>query len=191
MLQKLTASTKTNSVKISLPIFNLIAITILITACSSPTPLPTVRVLPTVNPTAVVSPTSVKAPTSAPTIAPPTRDGTATPANTVLAGSTSTNIDPRVQTVLSFLTAKAAGDRETLSTLICVAQETELDAQALSFAGYGARLENAVCNVASADLVTCTGQIAVNYNGEARNFPLGTYAVIEERGAWKWCGEGE
>jgi hypothetical protein len=37
--------------------------------------------------------------------------------------------------------------------------------------------------------VTCSGQIVAVYNGENRDFPLGTYSVVEEDGAWKWCGE--
>lgn len=99
--------------------------------------------------------------------------------------------DPRAEAVLAFLNAKVAGDRDTLSGLICAAMEAELDAQAMSFAGYGAQLVDPVCAVeAGSDLVACTGRITADYNGEARTFPLTRYQVVEESGVWKWCGEG-
>ena len=39
-------------------------------------------------------------------------------------------------------------------------------------------------------VVSCTGEIEMDYNGEKRNFPLQTYRVVEEDGAWRFCGEG-
>lgn len=165
--------------------------TITVSAVPSTIPIsttPLISVNTTVN-TPARSATVLSTP-GPPTIALPTRDGTTTTNSSAGNDAAADNSsDPRVRAVLDFLTAKAAGDQDTLSGLICIAQEAELDAQALSFAGYGARVENAVCSITAEDIVTCTGQIAANYNGEARNFPLGSYAVVEERGVWKWCGE--
>ncbi len=98
--------------------------------------------------------------------------------------------DAAAEAVAAYLTAKVTGDRDTLAQLICSAQESRLDAEALSFDAVEATIEDMDCATNDgSDTVTCGGRIVAVYNGENRDFPLGTYAVVEEDGVWKWCGE--
>ena len=39
------------------------------------------------------------------------------------------------------------------------------------------------------DVVACTGKIVATYGTENTDFPLVSYKVVQEDGAWKWCGE--
>lgn len=98
--------------------------------------------------------------------------------------------DAAAEAVETYLTAKVAGDRDTLAQYICSAQEARLDAEALSFDAVEATIEDMNCATDEGGAtVTCSGRIVAEYNGENRDFPLGTYSVVEEDGAWKWCGE--
>ncbi|MBE2184714.1 MAG: hypothetical protein IAE89_14895 [Anaerolineae bacterium] len=104
--------------------------------------------------------------------------------------ATTAPTDAAAETVEAYLTAKVAGERDTLAQLICSAQESRLDAEALSFDAVEATIEDMNCAAdEGGDTVTCSGRIVAVYNGENRDFPLGTYAVVEEDGVWKWCGE--
>lgn len=116
--------------------------------------------------------------TTPPTAAPTTEPATTAPT------------DAAAEAVEAYLTAKVAGDRDTLAQYICSAQEARLDAEALSFDAVEATIEDMDCTTdEGGESVTCSGRIVAVYNGENRDFPLGTYSVVEEDGAWKWCGE--
>ena len=97
--------------------------------------------------------------------------------------------DP-AQTVQQYLQAKVDGDHDALQRLLCSDMETDLEREAASFAGLDASLKDVTCQRnGDTDTVTCTGAIVAVYNGENRDFPLGTYRVVQEDGEWKWCGE--
>lgn len=97
--------------------------------------------------------------------------------------------DP-AKTVADYLTAKVASDEAAMRPLLCSAMEADLAREALSFAGLGARLENMTCTRdGEGNTVTCTGAIVATYGTEESEFPLATYSVAQEDGAWKWCGE--
>ena len=95
--------------------------------------------------------------------------------------------DP-ADTVIQYMQAKVAGDRDTLSTLLCAEMESILTREAQSFSTVEAVLEDATCQ-AEGDVVTCTGAIVAEYDGENTEFPLTSYRVVQEDGEWKWCGE--
>jgi hypothetical protein len=97
--------------------------------------------------------------------------------------------DPAI-TVEQYLQAKIEGNREMIQSLLCSVQEVNLEREVLSFSAVSAELQDANCTYdEDTSLVTCTGQIVADYGGENTVFPLGSYAVIQEDGQWKWCGE--
>lgn len=97
--------------------------------------------------------------------------------------------DP-AEAVRQYLTAKAAGDAEGVHRGLCSALEADLERETLAFRDLNARLENMRCAADSAaNTVTCSGDILLDYGGEEQAFPLSTYTVVQEDGAWKWCGE--
>lgn len=97
--------------------------------------------------------------------------------------------DP-AKTVADYLTAKVAADESAMRPLLCSAMEADLAREASSFAGLGATLENMTCTRdGESSTVTCTGAIVATYGTEESEFPLSSYSVVQEDGAWKWCGE--
>lgn len=97
--------------------------------------------------------------------------------------------DP-AEAVRRYLTAKAAGDADGVRRGLCSALEASLEQETLAFKDLNARLEDMACTTNSAaNTVTCTGQILLDYGGEVQAFPLAAYAVVQEDGVWKWCGE--
>jgi hypothetical protein len=106
-----------------------------------------------------------------------------------LAACASSSADPAA-TVEQYITAKVAGDRDALQRLLCTSMEADLEREAMSFNGVDATVENMECTRdGNANTVTCSGAIVAVYTGEAREFPLSTYNMVEEDGEWKWCGE--
>lgn len=98
--------------------------------------------------------------------------------------------DDAARAVETYLTAKVAGDREAMAQVLCSSLESRLDAEALSFNAVEASIEGMRCSAdAGGSSVTCEGRIVAVYGAENRDFPLGRYSVVEEDGAWKWCGE--
>jgi hypothetical protein len=92
--------------------------------------------------------------------------------------------------VENYLTAKIAGDRAAMAPLICSELEATLDLEAASFSAVKAQIEGMDCTFnEAASTVTCTGEIKAEYGLETRSFPLATYRVVQEDGAWRWCGE--
>lgn len=92
--------------------------------------------------------------------------------------------------VEQYLTAKIAGDRDAMAPLICAAMEPVLDLEASSFSAVQAVIEGMECAFDQASsTVTCAGEIKAEYGLETRSFPLASYSVVREDGAWRWCGE--
>jgi hypothetical protein len=90
--------------------------------------------------------------------------------------------------VEQYLTAKVAGDGDTVRALLCDALEAEAGREASAFAAVEARIEGMDCT-AEGERVTCTGTIIALYGTEETEFPLGSYSVAQNDGEWKWCGE--
>ncbi|MEP7291671.1 MAG: hypothetical protein ABI835_07795 [Chloroflexota bacterium] len=105
--------------------------------------------------------------------------------------STSGSGDP-AKVVEQYLQAKVAADETAMRGLLCSAMEADLSVEASSFAGLETRLDSMTCTRdGEGRTVTCTGKIVVTYGTEDSDFPLSTYSVVQEDGAWKWCGETE
>jgi hypothetical protein len=96
--------------------------------------------------------------------------------------------DP-VRVVERYLTAKVAGDGDTVRALLCSAMEADAGREATAFSAIEARIDNMQCARGEGDSVTCTGTIIALYGTEETTFPLGSYTVVQEDGEWKWCGE--
>ena len=90
--------------------------------------------------------------------------------------------------VEDYLEAKVAGDADAIAGLICSDMSENVTREAASFANVEARIEGMQCT-ANGATVTCTGTIIALYGADERQFPLGSYNVVQEDGAWKWCGE--
>jgi PBP1b-binding outer membrane lipoprotein LpoB len=93
--------------------------------------------------------------------------------------------------VEQYLQASIESDAETLAAVMCAAMEADVEATALRFATVsGAEIQDMACTFdEAASTVTCDGQIVATYGTEDTVFPLGSYAVVQEGGEWKWCGE--
>lgn len=116
--------------------------------------------------------------------------GTTTPESAPPAATQSAPGEDAAQAVEMYLTAKVAGDRDAMAQVLCSSLESRLDAEALSFNAVEASIEGMRCSTdADGSSVTCEGRIVAVYGAENRDFPLGRYSVVEEDGAWKWCGE--
>jgi hypothetical protein len=92
--------------------------------------------------------------------------------------------------VEDYLEAKVAGNADAISGLICSEMSDNVNREAASFANVEAHIEGMQCT-ANGDTVTCTGTIIALYGADERQFPLGSYRVVQEEGQWKWCGESE
>ena len=90
--------------------------------------------------------------------------------------------------------ALVAKDSNRLSNLSCASWEADAKNELDSFGAVSARLENPSCQVSGKDgeytLVSCTGKIIADYNGENLEINLGdrTYKAIKEGGDWRMCG---
>lgn len=92
--------------------------------------------------------------------------------------------------VEKYLTAKIAGDAAGVKALLCSAMEADLDREANSFAAVDATIEAMDCQRdGTTDVVNCAGRIVATYGTEKLEFPLTSYAIVQEGGEWKWCGE--
>lgn len=98
-----------------------------------------------------------------------------------------------VQTIEQYLNARVEANETTLRQLSCNAWEEQAALEAASFGMMNASLENMVCQAGAETtdgvIVTCSGQMNTNYNGESRSRALGSYQVIQEAGEWRMCGE--
>ena len=98
--------------------------------------------------------------------------------------------DDAAAAVEGYLTAKVSNDADGIRRYLCSAMEADFDREVQSFSGVEAEIEGMACaSDEGGETVTCEGTIVAVYGGENRDFPLGTYSVVEEDGEWKWCGE--
>ncbi len=95
--------------------------------------------------------------------------------------------------VEAFWNAKIAGDADALRGVMCSAMEADVEMQAISYASVDAEIQDMACEADGENgdftIVTCEGKIIALYGTETREFPLGTSQLVQEDGAWKWCGE--
>lgn len=105
-------------------------------------------------------------------------------------GQVSTSPD---ETMMIYLRGLVDGDAVLMQQVSCAAWDATAGLQAQSFAAANAQLEGAACQTVSETAdearVQCAGKIVTEYNGEFRDWPLGTYRFVIEGGAWRMCGE--
>lgn len=113
----------------------------------------------------------------------------------IVAGcSGSANEQGASQAVEAYLQALVSGDADGVANLSCAAWEADAQVEVDSFAAVVARLEEPNCSQTGNDgetaLVSCTGKIVANYNGEDQDIALDerTYQVVQEGGEWRMCG---
>ena len=108
----------------------------------------------------------------------------------VLAACASQGGGDPAKIVEQYLTAKVAGDKDTISKLLCSSMEANLNQEAQSFSSMQVALKDMSCQRdGDTDVVRCSGSIVATYGTENTSFPLGAYHVTQEDGEWKWCGE--
>ena len=111
----------------------------------------------------------------------------------LLAACTS-NSKGAAQAVEAYIQALADKDSVQISNLSCADWEPNALVEIDSFTGVGAKPENVACKISgenSADTyVSCTGDLALDYNGEAQLIDLSSrvYIARQEDGEWRMCG---
>lgn len=90
--------------------------------------------------------------------------------------------------------ALAAKNADQLSTLSCKAWEADAKTELESFSAVNVTLKDQKCQESGKDgnttLVSCTGKISADYNGEIMEINLAdrTYKAVQEGGEWRMCG---
>ena len=85
-------------------------------------------------------------------------------------------------------------DTNQAVNLSCAAWEEQAQIDADTYAINPATAENIQCKVAGKDgeanLVSCTGKLVLDYNGEKQEINLAdrTYRVVQESSEWRMCG---
>jgi hypothetical protein len=96
--------------------------------------------------------------------------------------------------VTAYFEALIAGEEAKLTELSCASWEAQAATQADSFRAMNPTLRDMSCTAGQAGdgftPVMCQGAIVTDYNGETREWPLETYRVVQEDGAWRFCGQG-
>jgi hypothetical protein len=99
-----------------------------------------------------------------------------------------------VQAIESYLQALTDQDPDQLVNVSCADWEASALTEVDSLTAVTTQLEDLACQEAGqqdADtLVTCTGKIIFDYNGEIQELDLAgrTYITREEGGEWRMCG---
>jgi len=97
------------------------------------------------------------------------------------------------QVMLAYLNARVSGDAGQMQALSCASWDSQAVLQSQSFRAMSAQLIDVACQVDSEDgssaVVTCSGVIRTVYNGVTRDWTIDPYAMTQEDGAWRVCGE--
>ncbi len=93
-----------------------------------------------------------------------------------------------------YLEALLQNDEDAVLRAVCPQWEEQAARDLAAFSGVTGELQDVRCQVAGTDedytLITCSGTMQINYNGELRDRSLEgqTYRVKEVDGDWKMCG---
>lgn len=96
--------------------------------------------------------------------------------------------------VEGYIQALAAKNSDLLANLSCGAWEADAKTELDSFGAVSVTLKDMNCEETEKDgdytMVSCTGIIEADYNGEIMEINLAdrTYQVIYEAGEWRMCG---
>jgi outer membrane lipoprotein-sorting protein len=96
-------------------------------------------------------------------------------------------------TILQYLEARVSANATGLQELTCAELESQIPAQIASFQSIEASLEDTSCRADGEQdgktVITCSGKIVYDYDGERNERELGSYLAVQENGDWKMCGE--
>jgi hypothetical protein len=113
---------------------------------------------------------------------------------TLLLTACSKGQNDAAQAIEKYITALSNKDSVQLSNLSCNAWQTDASVELDSLAGVGSKVENLSCQQAGQEgsdiYISCTGILALDYNGEAQQVDLSsrTYIARQEDGEWRMCG---
>ena len=104
------------------------------------------------------------------------------------------NQNAPAQVIEGYIQALANKDQDTLVSLSCNDWEESALMELDSLAGVTAQVKDLSCQETGKDgedsLVTCTGKLELNYNGELQDLDLSGRTLIarQEDGEWRACG---
>ncbi len=99
-----------------------------------------------------------------------------------------------VTAIENYIRAESDQNEAQVSNLSCASWEVSALVEVDSLAGVGSKVENLACEQAGENgadtYVSCTGVLALDYNGEAQQIDLSsrTYIARQEGGEWRMCG---
>ena len=102
--------------------------------------------------------------------------------------------DEPARAIEKYITALSVKNSVQLSNLSCNAWQPEAIVEMDSLAGVGSKVEKLACQKTGEEgsdtYVSCTGVLALDYNGEAQQIDLAsrTYIARQEDGEWRMCG---
>ena len=94
----------------------------------------------------------------------------------------------------AYIQALSNKDAVQISNLSCVDWEQNALLEVDSLTAVGSKVENLTCEQSGEDgadtYVSCSGTLALDYNGEAQQIDLSTrtYITRQEDGVWRMCG---
>ncbi len=112
----------------------------------------------------------------------------------ILLAACSASQNGAVTAVESYIQALSNKDTTQVSNLSCAEWEASALVEVDSLAGVGTKVENLSCQQSGQEgadtYVSCTGVLALDYNGEAQQIDLSarTYIARQEGGEWRMCG---
>jgi hypothetical protein len=112
----------------------------------------------------------------------------------LLAACSSTQEGGAVRAVEAYIQALNNKDSTQISILSCADWEQDALLEVDSLTGVNSQLENLACQQVGQEgadtYISCTGVLALDYNGEAQQIDLSarTYIAHQENGEWRMCG---
>jgi hypothetical protein len=104
------------------------------------------------------------------------------------------NSDPSAVAIEEYIQALIAQDANKVSTLSCADWEMDGQIEVDSLTAVSATIEEMSCERSGDEgedaIVSCTGIVVFDYNGEIQELDLSTrnYIVRQEGGDWRMCG---
>jgi hypothetical protein len=112
----------------------------------------------------------------------------------LLTACTSNKNEAAVKAIEGYINALSNKDTVQITNLSCTAWEQDALVEVDSLTSVGSSVENLACTMIGEEesemYITCTGYLALDYNGEAQQIDLSTrtYIAKQEDGQWRMCG---
>ncbi len=114
--------------------------------------------------------------------------------SSIMLVSCSSGKDEAVQVIEAYIQALSEKDSNQISNLSCADWEQNALIEVDSLTSVGSKVENLKCEQDGQEgddiLVSCTGALVLDYNGEAQQIDLSsrTYIARNDGGEWRMCG---